>query len=202
MESQYRQQQQQHAPGGHYSGHNPIPTVKQFVENLDKDKRGRDKRIDEEATQKQGPPATESKLPEKQLKGTEKRVTDPTTGREVVIADVSKDMISEVENPHIVVPNANLNKETVGNIYTLPLSTSQLTIFSPSRRILRNRSRTTSITRMSLHPQTQLPKVPQPTCPFTAKRQMSSFTLHPQSATSPCSGPSRPAPMSSAQEYL
>ncbi|KAJ6205890.1 hypothetical protein PSV09DRAFT_1216830, partial [Bipolaris maydis] len=112
MESQYRQQQQQHAPGGHYSGHNPIPTVKQFVENLDKDKRGRDKRIDEEATQKQGPPATESKLPEKQLKGTEKRVTDPTTGREVVIADVSKDMISEVENPHIVVPNANLNKET------------------------------------------------------------------------------------------
>jgi hypothetical protein len=42
-------------------------------------------------------------------------VTDPTTGREVVIADVNKDMINEVENPHIVVPNANLNKQTVGN---------------------------------------------------------------------------------------
>ena len=203
MDSQYQQQQQQqqHAPGGHYSGHNPIPTVKQFVDSLDNDKRARDKRIDQEAVQKQGQPATENKLPEKQLKGTEKRVTDPTTGREVVIADVSKDMINEVKNPHIVVPNANLNKETVGNKHTLPSSTSQLTIFSPSRRIPRNRSRTTSITRMSLHPQTQLPKVPQPTCPSTAKRQTSSSTLHPQSVMSPCSRPSRPAPMSSAQEY-
>ena len=33
------EQQQQHMPGGHYSGVNPIPTVKKFIENLDKDKR-------------------------------------------------------------------------------------------------------------------------------------------------------------------
>ena len=112
-------QQQQHAPGGHYSGHNPIPTVKQFVENLDRDKRARDKQIEETATaaaaHKQDQPKTDDELPETQLKGTEKKVTDPTTGREVVIADVNKDMINEVENPHIVVPNANLNKQTVGN---------------------------------------------------------------------------------------
>lgn len=110
-------QQQQHAPGGHYSGHNPIPTVRQFIENLDKDKKSRDKRLDEEAAlkrqQEQQGAARPHKPAERQVKGTEKTVTDPTTGREVVIADVNKDMIGEVENPHLVVPNANLNKSTV-----------------------------------------------------------------------------------------
>jgi hypothetical protein len=107
-------QQQQHAPGGHYSGHNPIPTVKQFIENLDKDKPARDKKLDEEAKQQpQQQQVKPHQQQERKVKGTEKTVTDPTTGREVVIADVSKDMLDEVENPHLVVPNANLNKETV-----------------------------------------------------------------------------------------
>jgi len=131
--------QQQHAPGGHYSGHNPIPTVKQFMENLDKDKKHRDKEIDERAKAAKAQtgtapttptradkktPATTPKTPaqdgvqdhkfqQKTVEGTEKTVTDPTTGREVVIADVNKDMIDEVENPHLIVPNANLNKPTV-----------------------------------------------------------------------------------------
>jgi hypothetical protein len=115
-------QQQQHAPGGHYSGHNPIPTVRQFVENLDKDKKSRDKKLDEEAALKSQPEhsaARPHKKQERQIKGTEKTVTDPTTGREVVIADVSKDMIDEVEDPHLVVPNANLNKSTVRILHTL-----------------------------------------------------------------------------------
>jgi hypothetical protein len=108
--------QQQHAPGGHYSGHNPIPTVKQFIENLDKDKKSRDAQLDQEAALKRQQEQTASKPhkePERQVKGTEQTVTDPTTGREVVIADVNKDMLDEVENPHLVVPNANLNKSTV-----------------------------------------------------------------------------------------
>lgn len=42
------EQQVQHAPGGHYSGHNPVPTVKKFIENLDKDKAERDRRVEEE----------------------------------------------------------------------------------------------------------------------------------------------------------
>lgn len=136
------QQQQQHGPGGHYSGHNPIPTVKQFVENLDKDKRQRDKEIDErnkaaKALNKTGetapstPPRADKKTPattpktpvqdgvedhkaqKKTIEGTEKTVTDPTTGRQVVISDVGKEMVDEVENPHLIVPNANLNKPTV-----------------------------------------------------------------------------------------
>ncbi|RMZ74209.1 c2 domain [Pyrenophora seminiperda CCB06] len=100
---------------GHYSGHNPIPTVRQFVDSLDKDKRARDQKLDEEAAQNQQS-ATEDAKPHRQterhVEGTEKTVTDPTTGREVVIADVNKDMLKEVENPHVVVPNANLNKDT------------------------------------------------------------------------------------------
>lgn len=119
------QQQQQVAPGGHYSGHNPIPTVKQFVENLDKDKKERDKKLDESAAlkkQKGEQPKADStapdpdlhptRAPQKQVKGTEQTVTDPTTGNEVVIADVSKEMMKEVDNPHLVIPNANLNKDT------------------------------------------------------------------------------------------
>lgn len=134
--------QQQHAPGGHYSGKNPIPTVKQFVENLDRDKRERDKQIDERTkevktqggTAPSTPPRTSKKTPattpktpkspaqdgvedhkvqKRTVEGTEKTVTDPTTGREVVISDVGKEMVSEVEHPHLIVPNANLNKPTV-----------------------------------------------------------------------------------------
>lgn len=107
-------QQQQHAPGGHYSGHNPIPTVRQFIDNLDKDKKERDAKID----QAQGANLTNNNAKahqprEKTITGTEKTVTDPTTGREVTIADVNKDMVDEVENPTLVVPNANLQKDTV-----------------------------------------------------------------------------------------
>jgi hypothetical protein len=123
--------QQQHAPGGHYSGHNPIPTVKQFIENLDKDKAERDRQIDQQAKgQKQGQQpglatstghdvtatggAEPHKMQKRSVEGTEKTVTDPTTGNQVTISDVDKSMMSEVENPHVVIPNANLNKDTVG----------------------------------------------------------------------------------------
>ena len=118
--------QQQVKPGGHYSGHNPIPTVKQFVENLDRDKKSRDKKLDDEAAlhrqqQKQTKgakgEAQPHQAPERQVKGTEKTVTDPTTGNEVVIADVNKEMMKEVEDPHLVIPNANLNKDTVRTLH-------------------------------------------------------------------------------------
>jgi hypothetical protein len=113
-------QQQQKGPGGHYSGHNPIPTVKQFVENLDKDKKERDRQIDQRAAaEKGGQNATTAggaqphKMQKKQVDGTETTVTDPTTGNQVTISDVDKSMMSEVENPHLVIPNANLQKDTV-----------------------------------------------------------------------------------------
>ncbi|KAF2262358.1 hypothetical protein CC78DRAFT_319623 [Lojkania enalia] len=109
--------QQQHMPGGHYSGHNPVPTVRQFVENLDKNKAERDRKLDEEyrAKEKQQAESGDA-IPHKPqnygIKGTQKRVTDPTTGREVVIEDVSSATMANVENPILSVPNANLKKDT------------------------------------------------------------------------------------------
>jgi hypothetical protein len=93
------EQQQQTKPGGHYSGANPIPTVKQFVEKLDIGKKDRDKKID---SQRDASHATakphENKLTPKK---NQKTVTDPVTGNEVVIENATKDMVKEVENPTV-----------------------------------------------------------------------------------------------------
>ncbi|KAJ4297531.1 hypothetical protein N0V90_005423 [Kalmusia sp. IMI 367209] len=111
------EQQQQRAPGGHYSGANPVPTVKKFLENLDKDKAERDRKVDEqEAARKKQAAAKGEVVPHKEqkagIKGTQKVVTDPTTGNEVTIEDVSKSMMDRVENPTLSVPNANLDRDT------------------------------------------------------------------------------------------
>jgi hypothetical protein len=109
--------------------------VKKFIENLDKDKAERDRKLDEQDAAKQKhPPAAGEARPHKPQKmgieGTQKyyspphhpgpianvlcrTVTDPTTGKEVVIEDVSKTMMNQVENPQLSVPNANLGKDTV-----------------------------------------------------------------------------------------
>ncbi|GAB7352816.1 hypothetical protein MBLNU459_g3431t1 [Dothideomycetes sp. NU459] len=113
------EQQQQHAPGGHYSGHNKIPTVNQFIERLDKDKRERDKQLDEQSSARQAA-ATSGKtggdaVPHQETlrpKENQKTVTDPTTGHQVIIEDVNKDMRNAAQNPVLSVPNANLGKET------------------------------------------------------------------------------------------
>lgn len=109
--------QQQHAPGGHYSGANPVPTVKKFIENLDKDKSARDRKLDEQEKERKKAAATGDATPHTPqkagLEGTQKVVTDPTTGREVTIEDVNPAMMNQVENPQLSVPNANLGKSTV-----------------------------------------------------------------------------------------
>ncbi|KAF1963079.1 hypothetical protein CC80DRAFT_434501 [Byssothecium circinans] len=111
------EQQQQHAPGGHYSGANPVPTVKKFLENLDRDKASRDRKLDEQnAAKAKSTTATGEAVPHREKKagveGTQQTVTDPTTGKEVVIEDVNKTMKDQVENPLLSVPNANLDKDT------------------------------------------------------------------------------------------
>jgi hypothetical protein len=112
------EQQTQYAPGGHYSAKNPVPTVKKFIENLDKEKAERDRNIDQQAAlQQKQAVASGDAVPHKPQKlgvaGTQKTVTDPTTGKQVVIEDVSKKVLSQVENPHLSVPNANLGRDTV-----------------------------------------------------------------------------------------
>ncbi|KAL6717455.1 hypothetical protein ACLMJK_005370 [Lecanora helva] len=113
------EQQQQHAPGGYYSGRNKIPDIKTFVSNLDKDKKDRDARLEErskaERQQGQGQAHSEA-VPHKESKaakpGSLKTVHDPTTQKDVQIEDVDKDFMKAVENPQLSVPNANLGKDT------------------------------------------------------------------------------------------
>jgi hypothetical protein len=105
-------QQQQHGPGGHYSGANPVPTVKKFIESLDKDKAERDRQLDEQEKQAAGD-ATPHKVAKTRTSGRQKTVTDPVTGNQVVIEDVGKGMMKAVDNPQLSVPNANLGKDTV-----------------------------------------------------------------------------------------
>lgn len=95
----------QHAPGGHWSAANPIPTIHKFVENLDKDKRERDKQIDEELkrrqqnAQDQGQ-SFDQEAEDVQKKGT-RQVTDPVTGKEIEIEDVQKQYLEESKNPKV-----------------------------------------------------------------------------------------------------
>ena len=109
--------QQQHVPG-HYSGQNKIPDIKTFVSNLDREKRNRDKDLDEnhEAEQRRkargGSEATPHTPTKAGKEGTLKTVTDPTTGNQVQIEDVDANFMRAVEEPKLSVPNANLNKDT------------------------------------------------------------------------------------------
>ena len=96
------EQQQQHQPGGHYSGANPVPTVKKFLENLDRDKKERDKRIEEDKVArkeaKSGGGVVQQEL---SIKESQQKVTDPTTGHEAVIEDVNPNIIKAVDNPKV-----------------------------------------------------------------------------------------------------
>ena len=97
-------------PGGHYSGANPIPNIQKFVESLDKEKRDRDRKIDEES--KSHPVEGDNTTYNSEARdhkpskpagkaGSRKRVTDPVTGNEVEIEDVNADFLKSVGNPHV-----------------------------------------------------------------------------------------------------
>lgn len=82
-----------------WSGTNPIPNIHEFVARLDKDKAARDKDIDDQ----NAPAPKESKVvPHKnQPKQQGKTVTDPVTGKQVIIADVGKEFMENVDNPQV-----------------------------------------------------------------------------------------------------
>lgn len=112
-----RDHQEQRVPG-HYSGQNKVPDIKTFVQNLDKEKRNRDKELDERRKAEQqrkfhgGSEATPHTPTKAGKEGTRKTVTDPTTGKLVQIEDVDVNFMKAVEDPQLSVPNANLNKDT------------------------------------------------------------------------------------------
>lgn len=87
-------------PGGHYSGLNRVPNIKEFVAALDRDKKERDAKIDSElkANGKSGGDIKEHKNKVEQYKGG-RVVTDPVTGNEITIDDVNADFMKAAKDP-------------------------------------------------------------------------------------------------------
>lgn len=88
-------------PGGHYSGTNPVPNIQKFVENLDADKKERDKKINEQMQNQSGEAIDHVNGQNAGVSASRKQVTDPVTGREVTIEDVNKDFMKAVTNPQV-----------------------------------------------------------------------------------------------------
>ena len=104
---------QRHHFGEHWSGSNPIPTIQNFIEHLDRDKRERDQKIDEENRIKAEkrlhvPPEQWSdkesdeqsqEIPKSKLNY--RKVTDPTTGREIAVEDMGKEAMDRAKQPRV-----------------------------------------------------------------------------------------------------
>ncbi|OAA55929.1 c2 domain containing protein [Niveomyces insectorum RCEF 264] len=110
--------QQKVVPSGqHYSGSNPIPSIKQLIDSLDRDKKKRDAEIDAQQSTKKGAGKStgiSDHVPRDPAKAGKHRrtVTDPVTGKDVEIDDMDASMLRGAHNPTLSVPNANLNKPT------------------------------------------------------------------------------------------
>ncbi|KAK5944500.1 hypothetical protein PMZ80_003782 [Knufia obscura] len=110
------------AGGKPWSGTNKIPSVNQFLQNLDKDKAERDKQLDSgKGQQKHVDVKHQDAMPHKNQERMKdaKEVSDPVTGGQVMIADVGKEYMENADNPMLSVPNQNLGKPT-----TVPLDSS------------------------------------------------------------------------------
>ncbi|KAI0161343.1 C2 domain-containing protein [Xylariaceae sp. FL1272] len=101
-----------HTGGGHYSGRNRIPNIKEFAAALDRDKKKRDAEIDAQLKANKTNGGIQDHKNGRILEGHGKVVTDPVTGNQVQIDDANLDFKNAVENPHLSIPNANLGKDT------------------------------------------------------------------------------------------
>ncbi len=98
---------QKTAPGGHYSGRNPVPNIQRFIESLDADKKNRDAQLEAEpkANRPNGEVKDHTDSQPKGIKGTRKWVTDPTTGNQVQIEDVNADFMKAIKQPVVCMQN-------------------------------------------------------------------------------------------------
>lgn len=105
---------QQQRVGGHWSGANPVPTVQHFVEHLDREKKERDLRIDEERREKEakaaeakasGQDGEQSDVLTHKVREVSKykmrNVTDPTTGKEIGVEDQDESSMEAVKDPKV-----------------------------------------------------------------------------------------------------
>lgn len=77
-----------------------MPTVAKFLESLDRDKKVRDRRLEEAQKQPQAGDA----VPHKEIETKDKAlrtVTDPTTETEVQIDDVNKEFMQHAKDPMV-----------------------------------------------------------------------------------------------------
>ncbi|KAH6640712.1 hypothetical protein F5144DRAFT_609655 [Chaetomium tenue] len=121
--------------GQHYSGNNRIPTIKQFVESLDREKRERDAQIDSQRQQQRHQHTkigghndngeVRDHVPTNHRKAGKNRrtVRDPMTGKDVEIEDISSEHMKAAEEPMLTIPNANLSLPTTHQ--TLPTQSGE-----------------------------------------------------------------------------
>ncbi|KAL4921702.1 hypothetical protein BDW62DRAFT_174281 [Aspergillus aurantiobrunneus] len=105
----------QHRVGEHWSGTNPVPTIGRFMERLQEDQREREAHEKTMASRKEKEVKDEGAVPHRPRKvgkGRTREVTDPTTGREIEVEDLDEEAMEPVKDPKLVVPNANLGKDT------------------------------------------------------------------------------------------
>lgn len=105
--------------GDHWSGANPIPTIHNFMEHIDSEKKERDRRIDEEnrikkeeaARKKAGedsgeqPEAKDGDVVAHKAREVSqakvRTVTDPTTGKDIGVEDQDETSMETVKNPTV-----------------------------------------------------------------------------------------------------
>lgn len=85
-----------------YSGRNRIPNIKQFVEGLDRDKKDRDAKIDQQQSQYgQTSEAVQHPQAARKVGKNRRTVRDPVTGRDVEIDDADDSMMKAAEDPMV-----------------------------------------------------------------------------------------------------
>lgn len=112
--SQDDTQAQNHRIGQNWSGGNPIPTVQKFIEHLDRDKKERDRRIDEENRAKkqhakQGGAGQDggkngeavAHQAREVSQANVRTVTDPTTGRDIGVEDQDEKSMDAIRDPKV-----------------------------------------------------------------------------------------------------
>jgi hypothetical protein len=127
-------------PGGHYSGANPIPNIQRFVESLDKDKKQRDAKINEQMKAGQSDVTPHKQGQPTGVEGTRKTVTDPTTGRQVQIEDVNANFMKAVDNPQVGITCSPYRSILIGIScrYQMPTLANQVPSLPPRTRLVRN----------------------------------------------------------------
>ena len=116
---------QRHHVGEHWSGANPVPTAQHFIEHLDKEKKERDRRIDEEnrvkkekaerakaeGREEEQPGGSQSDVHKHQVREVSqhkvRNVTDPTTGKEIGVEDQDESSMDAVKDPQVRLRTSN-----------------------------------------------------------------------------------------------